>query len=50
MLAGTLASIHNLHFLVHLVADMRQAILSGTFVNFKESFLSRYKAGARNEG
>lgn len=43
MLAGTLASIHNLHFLVHLVADMREAILNGTFKDFKQSFLERYK-------
>ncbi|MBP6866246.1 MAG: tRNA guanosine(34) transglycosylase Tgt [Candidatus Pacebacteria bacterium] len=47
MLAGTLASIHNLHFLVHLVADMRQAIVDDTFNDFKESFLSRYKTSAR---
>ncbi|HEY4478040.1 MAG TPA: tRNA guanosine(34) transglycosylase Tgt [Candidatus Paceibacterota bacterium] len=43
MLAGTLASIHNLHFLVHLVANMRQAMLDGTFESYKEGFLARYK-------
>ncbi len=43
MLAGTLASIHNLHFLVHLVADMRQAILDNNFANFKKDFLLKYK-------
>ena len=42
MLAGTLASTHNLHFLCTLVADMRQAIIDGTFFEFKESFLARY--------
>lgn len=42
MLAGTLASIHNLRFIVKLVDDMRSAILDGTFVEFKERFLKKY--------
>lgn len=42
MLAGTLASIHNLRFLVRLVDDMRAAILDGTFYEFKEKFLKEY--------
>ncbi len=42
-LAGTLASIHNLHFLVGLVENMRLAILAGNFPEFKESFLASYK-------
>jgi len=49
MLAGTLASIHNLHFLVHLVADMRQAMLNDTFFAFKGTFLARYKNSAQRE-
>jgi len=43
MLAGTLASIHNLYFLNKLVADMRQAILDGTFFEFKKEFLKTYQ-------
>lgn len=43
MLAGTLASIHNVHFLVHLVAKIRQSILDGTFTEYKAEFLSKYK-------
>ena len=43
MLAGTLASIHNLHFLVKLVDDMRSAILDGTFQEMREKFLVEYK-------
>ncbi len=43
MLAGTLASIHNIYFLVHLVADMREAILNDTFFEFKDSFLKKYQ-------
>lgn len=42
MLAATLASIHNLHFIVHLVDGMRQAIEEGKFVEFKEKFLAGY--------
>lgn len=42
MFAGTLASIHNLHFIIKLVADIRQTILDDTFADFKKSFLLRY--------
>lgn len=42
MLAATLASIHNLRFLVSLVEKMRAAILDGTFSTFKENFLKQY--------
>ena len=44
MLAATLASIHNLHFIVNLVKDIRQSILDGKFQEFKESFLHSYRA------
>ncbi len=43
MLAGTLASIHNLHFIVNLVKKIRQSILDGNFSEFKKEFLDRYK-------
>lgn len=33
-LAGTLVSIHNIHFLVHLMRDARQAILNGHYGDF----------------
>ena len=42
MLAGTLASIHNLRFLVSLVEQMREAILNDTFNSLKTNFLTRY--------
>ena len=42
MLAGTLASIHNLRFLVALVEKMRTAIINGSFDTFKTSFIARY--------
>lgn len=42
MLAGTLASIHNLHFIVNLVSKIRQSILDENFFEFKEEFLAQY--------
>ncbi len=39
MLGATLASIHNLYFIVNLVKEIRQSILDGTFFEFKKSFL-----------
>jgi queuine tRNA-ribosyltransferase len=37
MLAATLASIHNLYFLVHLAKDARKAIIDGTWNEFRSS-------------
>jgi queuine tRNA-ribosyltransferase len=42
MLAATLATIHNLRFIVRLVEQMREHLLSDTFEDFKEKFLGRY--------
>lgn len=42
MLAATLASMHNLHFIVSLVKDIRQTILDGTFFEYKEKFIKQY--------
>jgi len=42
MLAGTLASIHNLYFIVHLVDQIRQSILDDKFFEFKKEFLTGY--------
>ncbi|MEI6345918.1 MAG: tRNA guanosine(34) transglycosylase Tgt [bacterium] len=44
MLAGTLASTHNLHFIVNLVDRMRKGIEDGTFFELKREFLSTYLA------
>ncbi len=43
MLAATLASIHNLHFIIHLVDGMRETMKSGDFVNYKKNFLTQYE-------
>lgn len=42
MLAGTLASIHNLKFLTVLVDDARKALEEGRFLEFKNNFIKRY--------
>ncbi len=42
MLAGTLASLHNLYFIINLVDKIRQSILDGNFFEFKKEFLRRY--------
>lgn len=42
MLAATLASIHNLYFIVNLVKEIRQSILDDKFFEFKTKFLSAY--------
>ena len=47
MLAGTLASIHNLYFIVNLVKKIRQSILDDNFFEFKEKFLKEYISSRR---
>lgn len=43
MLAGTLATIHNTHFIVKLVDGMRKAIEEDYFEKYKKEFLDNYK-------
>ena len=43
MLAGTLASIHNLYFIVNLVKKIRQSIIDDSFFEFKADFLKNYE-------
>ncbi len=42
MLAATIASAHNLHFLIKLVENIRQSILDDNFLNYKKEFCERY--------
>ncbi len=44
ILAATLATIHNEYFIVHLVSRMREGIIRGDFLEFKNDFLRRYQA------
>jgi len=42
ILGLTLASVHNEHFVVRLVDNIRDSILNETFFTYKNSFLNRY--------
>lgn len=42
MLGATLLSIHNLYFIIHMVDNMRDAILAGNFFEYKDTFLKAY--------
>jgi queuine tRNA-ribosyltransferase len=46
MLASTLLTIHNLHFTVKLVDDIRNSIISRDFFEFKKDFLGKYYSPA----
>lgn len=47
MLAATIASAHNLHFLIKLVENIRQSILDDNFLNYKKDFCERYYANKK---
>lgn len=42
MLAATLASIHNLYFIINLVKNIRKSIIEDRFFEFKKEFLGTY--------
>ncbi len=42
MLAATLASIHNLYFIAHMVDSMRETMQTGNFETYKKDFLKDY--------
>lgn len=44
MLSSTLATIHNEHFIVNLVARIRQSMIDGSFYDFRDDFLGAYYA------
>jgi queuine tRNA-ribosyltransferase len=52
MLAGTLLTIHNLHFYLDLVAQARAHIEAGDYVTWHRAWIDRYEAGvaARKSG
>ncbi len=45
ILANTLASIHNVYFVVNVTKKIRNSILDGSFFKLKEEFLGKYKRG-----
>ena len=42
MLAGTLASVHNLYFTINLVKNIRKAMMEDRFEQYKKQFLGAY--------
>lgn len=46
ILAARLCSLHNVHFLVNLVAQARQAIIDGRFGTFRRNFMENFMEGA----
>ncbi|WP_411825904.1 tRNA guanosine(34) transglycosylase Tgt [Luteolibacter sp. AS25] len=44
MLSLRLLSFHNLHFYLSLTRNAREAIINGTYAEFKKSFIQRYTA------
>lgn len=44
ILANTLASIHNLYFMVNFVKDIRKSMIDDTFQEFKENFIKNYNS------
>jgi queuine tRNA-ribosyltransferase len=47
LLAYRLNSIHNLRFMTRIIAEIRSAILAGSFNSYREEFLARYKTTDR---
>ena len=45
MLAATIASAHNLYFLIKLVENIRQSIIDNRFFEYKKEFCDRYYKG-----
>jgi queuine tRNA-ribosyltransferase len=43
ILALRLTTLHNLHFMLDTMRRIRQSILDGTFINYKNDFLSIYR-------
>lgn len=43
MLGSVIASMHNIHFITALVSGAREALCTGTFAQYKETFLKQYR-------
>ncbi|MCW1031164.1 queuine tRNA-ribosyltransferase family protein, partial [Streptococcus anginosus] len=48
ILGARLTSIHNLHFLTDLMANVRQAIRDDNLLDFKADFFERYGLNKKN--
>lgn len=47
MLGAILASIHNVYFYQRLMRELREAVITGTYDEYRRRFHTRYAAGAR---
>jgi len=47
VLSAILASIHNVHYYIQMMSDIRKAIEEGLFIDFKKRFLEEYLQGDR---
>ncbi len=47
VLSAILASIHNVHFYLNLLSEIRRSIKEGRFSSYKENFLSEYREGEK---
>jgi queuine tRNA-ribosyltransferase len=45
ILSATLAAIHNVHFYLNMMTEVRAAIENGDFAAYKKDFLEEYGAG-----
>ena len=45
MIAGTLLTIHNLHFFLDLMAQARAHIETGDYASWSAAWIKRYEAG-----
>ena len=45
VLSAVLSAIHNVHFYLAMMAEIRHAIGEGTFMEYKAKFLSEYQRG-----
>ncbi|MDL9947291.1 tRNA guanosine(34) transglycosylase Tgt [Gordonia sp. ABSL11-1] len=49
-LAATLATLHNVSFIVQMVDGARGAIEAGNYIEYRDDFLGRYYASSRSSG
>ncbi|MBT5901246.1 MAG: tRNA guanosine(34) transglycosylase Tgt, partial [Opitutaceae bacterium] len=47
MLAGTLLTLHNLHFYLDLMTQVRTHLEAGDFASWHLDWIARYESGAR---
>jgi len=49
VLSAILASIHNVHFYLNMMAEVRQSIEQGRFAEYKREFLAGYLGGEKGK-